>query len=127
MRDLKFRAWDKSQKYMAYQGSPDLETLSSFMFHFGEDIVLQSTGFFDKNEKEIFDGDILSDWNDVDGKQVQSFLQVFWCDKDGCWKLDSSFNRDKSSGDLLSEELSSFVYEISGNIYENPDLLQRSF
>ena len=127
MRDLKFRAWDKSQKYMAYQGSQDLETLSSFMFHFGEDIVLQSTGFFDKNEKEIFEGDILSDWNDVDGKQVQSFLQVFWCDKDGCWKLDSSFNRDKSSGDLLSEELSSFVYEISGNIYENPDLLQRSF
>lgn len=127
MRDLKFRAWDKSQKYMAYQGSPDLETLSSFMFHFGEDIVLQSTGFFDKNEEEIFEGDILSDWNDVDGKQVQSFLQVFWCNNDGAWKLDSSFNQDKSSGDLLSEELSSFVYEISGNIYENPDLLQRSF
>ena len=126
MRELKFRAWDKSQKYMAYQGDQDLETLSSFMFHFGEDIVLQSTGFFDKNEKEIFEGDILSDWNDVDGKQVQSFLQVLWCDKEGCWKLDSSFNQDKSSGDLLSEELSSFVYEISGNIYENHDLLQRS-
>jgi uncharacterized phage protein (TIGR01671 family) len=127
MRDLKFRAWDKSQKYMAYQGSADLETLSSFMFHFGEDIVLQSTGFLDKNENEIFEGDILSDWNEVDGKQVQSFLQVFWCDKDGCWKLDSSFNQDKSSGDLLSEELSSLVYDISGNIYENPDLLKRSF
>ena len=127
MRELKFRAWDKSQKYMAYQGNPDLETLSSFMFHFGEDIVLQSTGFFDKNENEIFEGDILSDWNEVDGKQVQSFLQVFWCNNDGAWKLDSSFNQDKSSGDLLSEELSSFVYEISGNIYENPELLQRSF
>ena len=127
MRELKFRAWDKSQKYMAYQGSPDLETLSSFMFHFGEDIVLQSTGFLDKNENEIFEGDILSDWNEVDGKQVQSYLQVFWCNNDGAWKLDSSFNQDKSSGDLLSEELSSSVYEISGNIYENPELLQRSF
>ena len=127
MRELKFRAWDKSQKYMAYQGSPDLETLSSFMFHFGEDIVLQSTGFLDKNENEIFEGDILSDWNEVDGKQVQSYLQVFWCNNEGAWKLDSSFNQDKSSGDLLSEELSSFVYEISGNIYENPELLQRSF
>ena len=127
MSELKFRAWDKSQKYMAYQGSPDLETLSSFMFHFGEDIVLQSTGFLDKNENKIFEGDILSDWNEVDGKQVQSYLQVFWCNNDGAWKLDSSFNQDKSSGDLLSEELSSFVYEISGNIYENPELLQRSF
>ena len=127
MRELKFRAWDKSQKYMAHQGNPDLETLSSFMFHFGEDIVLQSTGFFDKNENEIFEGDILSDWNEVDGKQVQSFLQVFWCENDGAWKLDNSFNQDKSSSDLLSEELSSFVYEISGNIYENPELLHRSF
>ena len=127
MRELKFRAWDKSQKYMAYQGYPGLETLYSFMFYFAEDIVLQSTGFFDKNENEIFEGDILSDWNEVDGKQVQSFLQVFWCNSDGAWKLDSSFNQDKSSGDLLSEELSSFVYEISGNIYENPELLQRSF
>lgn len=127
MRELKFRAWDKSQKYMAYQGSPDLETLSIFMFHFGEDIVMQSTGFYDKNRKEIFEWDILSDWNAVDGKQVKSFLQVFWCNIDGAWKLDSSFNQDKSSGDLLSEELSSFVYEISGNIYENPELLQRSF
>ena len=127
MRDLKFRAWDKSQKYMAYQGNPDLETLSSFMFHFGEDIVLQSTGFFDKNGKEIFEGDILSDWNAVDGNQVKSFLQVFWCNIDGAWKLDSSFNKDKSSGDLLSEEMMSFVYEISGNIYENPELVQRSF
>ena len=127
MRDLKFRAWDKSQKYMAYQGNPDLETLSSFMFHFGEDIVLQSTGFFDKNGKEIFEGDILSDWNAVDGNQVKSFLQVFWCNIDGAWKLDSSFNQDKSSGDLLSEEMMSFVYEISGNIYENPELVQRSF
>ena len=126
MRELKFRAWDKSQKYMAYQGSPDLETLSSFMFHFGEDIVLQSTGFLDKNENEIFEGDILSDWNEVDGKQVQSYLQVFWCNNDGAWKLDSSFNQDKSSGDLLSEELSSFVYEISGNIYENTELLHNS-
>ena len=126
-RELKFRAWCKSQKYMAYQGSPDLETLSSFMFHFGEDIVLQSTGFFDKNEKEIFEGDILSDWNDVDGDQVQSKLQVYWCEKTGAWKLDNSFNQDKSSGDMLSEELSSFVYEVSGNIYENPELSQQPF
>lgn len=118
MRELKFRAWDKSQKYMAYQGSPDLETLSSFMFHFGEAIVLQSTGFLDKNENEIFEGDILSDWNEVDGKQIQSKLQVYWCEKTGAWKLDKTFNQDKSSGDLLSEELSDFAYEITGNVYQ---------
>ena len=45
-------------------------------------------------------------------------MQVYWCEIDGSWKLDHSMKQDKSNGDLLSEELSSFVYEITGNIYQ---------
>ena len=33
-RLFKFRAWYEKEKYMAIQGTPDLETLQSFMFHF---------------------------------------------------------------------------------------------
>ena len=84
--------------------------------------VGQFTGLTDKNGVEIYEGDILSDWNEVDGKQVQSFLQVFWCSDTGAWKLDNSFEQDKTSGDLLSEELVCFSYEITGNIYENTEL-----
>ena len=122
MRTIKFRAWDESQKYMAIQGTPDLETIQSFFFHFGGCQLMQFTGLFDKNGVEIYEGDILSDWNEVDGKQVQSFLQVFWCSDTGAWRLDNSFSQDKSSGDLLSEELIGFAYEITGNVYENPEL-----
>jgi hypothetical protein len=43
MRTIKFRAWDESQKYMAYQGTPDLETLQSFIFHFGDKPLMQFT------------------------------------------------------------------------------------
>ncbi len=35
MREIKFRAWDESQQYMSYQGAHDLETIQSFMHHFG--------------------------------------------------------------------------------------------
>ncbi len=35
MGEIKFRAWDEAQKHMAYQGTPDLETIQSFMHHFG--------------------------------------------------------------------------------------------
>jgi len=122
MRKIKFRAWDESQKYMAKQGTPYLETIQSFFFHFGGCQLMQFTGLTDKNGVEIYEGDILSDWNEVDGNQVQSHLQVFWCNDTGAWKLDNSFNQDKSSGDLLSEELLGFSYEITGNIYENPEL-----
>ena len=92
-RELKFRAWDKSQKYMAYQGNPDLETLSSFMFHFGEDIVMQSIGLKDKDGDEIFEGDLLIDRYPVDEENLnlgynESFLPVVWCDKQLMWCVD---------------------------------------
>ena len=51
---IKFRAWDESQKYMAYQGMPDLETIQSFIFHFGDKILMQYTGFKDFNGKKYF-------------------------------------------------------------------------
>lgn len=50
-------------------------------------------------------------------------MQVFWSDKIGAWILDNSYKQNKSSGDLLSDELHDFKYEITGNIYENPELL----
>lgn len=36
----------------------------------------------------------------------------------GAWRLDHSYKQNKSSGDLLSDELADFAYEITGNIYE---------
>ena len=71
------------------------------------------TGFQDKNGDDIYENDTLGDWNEVDGEMVQSKLMVFWSEKIGAWMLDSSFNQDNSSGDLLSDELASFSYEIN--------------
>lgn len=124
MSILKFRAWDAAQNYMAYQGAPDLETLSSFMFHYGNSTLMQATGFTDGNGNDIFEGDILSDYTDVDGEMTQSFMQVFWCSETGAWKLDNSYLNNMSCGEMLGEELANFTYEVTGNIFENPDLLK---
>ena len=128
MRELKFRAWDKSQKYMAYQGDPDLETLSSFMFHFGEDIIMQSTGLKDKNGVEIFESDLLIDRYPVDEEDLslgynESFLPVVWCDKQLMWCVDASFAKDGSYLYSLVEYFDEFL-EVKGNIYENPEILK---
>lgn len=82
------------------------------------DTITQFTGFFDNKGNEIYEGDILSDSINTDEGLIQSKMQVFWCNKLGAWRLDNSYGQDKTSGDLLSDELADFAYEITGNIYE---------
>ena len=123
MRTIKFRGWSKSQNYMAYQGTPDLETLQSLIFHFGDEILMQFTGLHDKNGKEIYEGDIIGDWNEIDGKMEQSRLTVYFDEKLGQWMLDNSLKQDRTLSYALFAELQDFEYEVIGNIYENPELL----
>jgi len=127
-RELKFRAWDRTEKYMAYQGDPDLETLSSFMFHYGNAIVMQSIGKKDINGNEIFEGDLLIDRYPVDEEDLslgynESYVPVVWCEKHLMWCVDVSFAKD---GSYLTSLVKYFGENIEkkGNIYENPEMLQ---
>ena len=81
-------------------------------------IVMQCTGLKDKNGKEIYDGDVIGDWNIVDGKKVQSKQQVFWNEFTASFHLDNSFEQDQSVSEELWKALNDFKYEVIGNIYE---------
>jgi hypothetical protein len=112
---LKFRFWSKLTNEMCDRLNPNhvlSDTIHELL------VPMQFTGFKDNKGNDIYEGDILSDWTETDEGMKQSSLQVYWCDSVGGWKLDYSFNQDKSIGDLLSEELSDFAYEITGNIWE---------
>lgn len=78
--------------------------------------IEQSTGLFDKNGKEIFEKDIL----DYNGRKVivkwhgsyASFIYEF---------VDELQNR---TTELKPLYLSYYKFEVIGNIYENPELLE---
>ena len=109
MRTVKFRAWDESQQYMAYQGTPDLETIQRFMYHFGDKKLMQFTGLHDKNGKEIYEGDIL--YHKIQGNRIVEFgsnLRSY-----AGYML---VNKDGMRGTLQDTES---LYEVIGNIYEN--------
>lgn len=125
----RYRAWMKSLKWMCdvtnisfdskfvdicQQG--DTERYTEMSVEFDEITLMQSTGLFDRNGKEIFEGDIL----DYRGRKAlvrwhgsyASFIYRF---------VDELQNRNTEWKPLY---LAYMKCEIIGNIYENPEFLE---
>lgn len=141
-RDIKFKIWDKEEKkflQINWEGEDTRHTKGKANICYSDSVyvtlsgyvnedgwpyevdadILQYTGLKDKNGKEIYEGDILSikiysgDKVIVEGKTVVEF-------KNGCFGV--IWGHDKA---FLS--LNSFFkakFEVIGNIYENPELLE---
>ena len=84
----------------------------------GEDVILmQSTGLKDKNDKEIFEGDILA--CETDNEVIN--LNVFWDEEHALFMFESKkYNEQEPLAELV--ENNTYPFEIIGNIYEKPEL-----
>ena len=99
------------------QGLPDSRDLDYYDF---DDIVLmQSTGMRDKNDREIFEGDILKVTN------LSSWLEVVSFNNNKAMFVSKEIKREIEESplyDLFNTDI--FEVEIIGNIYENPELAE---
>ena len=129
----KYRAWYKEWKEMGRVGEIrfDLDGSVSVVLFKGnfldvsgprEKIVLmQSTGLKDKNGKEIFEGDIIA--IEVDDTETPINARVSQNSKIGVLMFHVfEDNEDVPMVELLEDN--SVAFEIIGNIYENPELLE---
>lgn len=146
MREIKFRAWDKDSNKMIFQHDTNgvLET-NDYYFSLNEDDVvllyydedycdylvcnaklMQYTGIKDKNEKEIYEGDIVKfideevTYSDC-GYDYDEFIntgRVIFNDKLMGWDI-TNRNMDLEEIWHYSEYI-----EVVGNIFENPGLLK---
>jgi uncharacterized phage protein (TIGR01671 family) len=118
---LFFRAWISSQNYMAIQGTPDLETLQSFMFHYGnEENIMQFTGLSDKNGSKIFEGDIVTYKRSVGnwtGQTMTTTHKVIFTEEV------NAFVMDYGSSYIKLRKHWGYEYEVIGNVFENQELL----
>ena len=139
MRTPKYKAFYKAHNYIYHVTDMNFEgpdyTLREVKLSNGiwvrsdklDDIILlEKTPFTDKNGEEIYEGDVIGDWVEVDGKMEQSRLTVYFDEMLGQWMLDISFNQDLTSSCSLFSELKDFEYEIIVNIYKNPELISKT-
>ena len=137
-RVYKFRAWDKTdgQMYYAIEDGIQFEDGSSYEFrHFitpREDDyhqweLMQFTELLDKNEKEIYEGDILKNT-----KFYNQLIEVYWKGNVvGEWELNKywikwgGWNFKKiNETDILTYAIYQNDIEVIGNIHENKNLLK---
>ena len=90
-----------------------------------ENTIGQYTGLKDKNGKEIYEGDIIH----IHHKFFEEFNYVLkWNEEDLRYYLYSIDEKNLNSiGGILEAHLGSMINEIEviGNIYDNPDLLEK--
>ncbi|MBN6886223.1 putative phage protein (TIGR01671 family) [Cytobacillus horneckiae] len=125
MREIKFRAWENNLKEIIPVHSIDFEkkiinSESAWRF-FNEIKLMQYTGLKDKNGKEIYEGDVVK--RPLGGYGVVKFHKSwgsFYC---------STFLAVDENGDLVKASSSvlfwndSNKFEVVGNIYEHPELI----
>ena len=127
----KFRVWMKSLKWMCdvtnisfdskfvdicQQG--DTERCTEMSVEFDEIELMQSTFLFDKNNKEIFEGDVVRQVRTQPTTENETITGVVTM-LEGAWLIMND-----------NEQLASYLWsetdenEIIGDIYENPELLE---
>lgn len=129
----KFRAWDSVEKkfvehfFITDNGlicdmeKPTSDYNSPIPIEKSELILMQSTGLVDKNGKEIFEGDVIA--IEVDDTETPINARVSQNSKIGVLMFHVfEDNEDVPMVELLEDN--SVAFEIIGNVYENPELLE---
>lgn len=124
MREIKFRAWDKEEnRFWYFDLQSVLERQLSYMGSWDRKIAIgeksQYVGLKDKHDKEIYEGDvIIVRGYSYEEPEFDYVGEVKYMNCGFCIKADEEYiNLDDFEGSYTT------TYEVAGNIYENPELV----
>lgn len=86
--------------------------------------LMQSTGLFDKNGKEIFEGDIVKRYRNPLFKAEWEYQIETVVKSEACLLLEKKFGKNSATMRFGSPFAKSDLLEVIGNVYENPELLE---
>lgn len=129
----KFRAWNTFHNkwvkhfYITENGliynmeQPHMDLIGAVPIEQSGLVVMQSTGLFSTfSEDELFEDDVIF-WTYFDEFEDTGKARIVY--RDGCWKL-LDIKTGKEVWDSLFDCLENCTVFLSGNIYENPELVE---
>lgn len=120
-REIKFRAMLRGQRFKGWNYFELLDVLAPRQ-DFDRETVGQSTGLRDKNEKEIYEGDIIKKHDESMPEYDGAIGSVIYDEMEFVIKLES--NADWAFYYPDGRNFTPSQLEVIGNIYQNPDLLK---
>jgi len=136
MRDIEFRGWIKDEKKMCkverlwfpMEPWPMCSIVLDQNRTFGADEVelMEFTGLCDKNGKEIYEGDIVANYNykgEIHTKGTVTYSTGFNIGCNG-FEYDQLICGFHCGEECLTDSMISNDVFIIGNIHENPELLE---
>ncbi len=132
MREIKFRFWDKENKKMIYgaeetydygaSGVPIMEDNFGLLLKNSGECVMQYVGVKDKNDVDVYEGDIIIKSVEYNQRTYDALYKVIYQDTGYYLEL-LNYYADIKSGIVVSFPYGDFY--VVGNIYENPELLEK--